>query len=142
MKAPQFSSTVTDVSFMCEVSKPNPILKAESTSTLLKRITQATDKRRVFRKKSRCSNLRAEALLSNLIRMAKSDLARRQEEKRQKLKRFTYQLSVTSQDFSSESTDAEFLCKAQVQSNDLDDQLKSCIASLDSFFESLNRIRA
>jgi len=150
MKAPQFSSPIRDASSISEDSKPIVRLREESTSSLLKRITEATDKRRQMRKKSRCSNLLAEAVLSNVIRLAKSDLARRQEEKRRKLKTFSYHLSLSSQvyqsessgtEYQSESSDAVYLCKAQAQSNQLEDQLKSCIQSLDSFFEGLNQIK-
>jgi len=142
MKAPQFSSPIRDACSISEDSKPIVRLREESTSSLLKRITEATDKRRQMRKKSRCSNLLAEAVLSNVIRLAKSDLARRQEEKRRKLKTFSYHLSLSSQVYQSESSDAVYLCKAQAQSNQLEDQLKSCIQSLDSFFEGLNQIKA
>jgi len=142
MKAPQFSSPIRDASSISEDSKPIVRLREESTSSLLKRITEATDKRRQMRKKSRCSNLLAEAVLSNVIRLAKSDLARRQEEKRRKLKTFSYHLTLSSQVYqNSESSDAEYLCEAQAQSNQLEDQLKSCIQSLDSFFEGLNQIK-
>jgi len=144
MKAPQFPAGITGVPFLSKDSKPiSKILskKAPSTSTLLKQITEATNKRRAFRKKTHCSDLRAEAILSNVIRMAKSNLARRQEEKRLKVRSFSYQLSITSQTFScSGSSDADFLCKAQIPSEEVEGQFKSrIIESLDSFFQGLSQ---
>lgn len=143
MKAPELSPPIRNPCSVGENQKPILRFKDESTSSLLKRITQATDKRRQFRRKSRCSNLLAEAVLSNAIRLAKVDLARRQEEKRQKLKTFSYRLGITvSNPFhSSDSADEAFLCKANVESRELEDHFKSCIDSLDSFLEGLNQIK-
>ena len=145
MKAPQFSSSVTNIDELhClnESSKPITKLREETTSELLKWISQITDKRRRIRKKTRCSNLLAETVLSNAIRVAKSELAKKQEEKRRKLKSFTYQLKVTSQ--ICPSSERDFLCKESYSSSspELDDQVKSCIASLDSFFNELNQVKA
>jgi len=141
MKAPQFTSSVKDIDELSSVSdssKPITKLREETTSDLLKWISQITDKRRRIRKKTRCSNLFAETVLSNAIKVAKTELAKKQEEKRRKLKSFTYQLKITSQ--ICPSSEREFLCKDS--SPELDDEVKSCIASLDSFFNELNQVKA
>jgi len=142
MKAPQYSSAVKHIgenempASLNRTSKP--IRKDEATtSDLLKWISQVTDKRKQIRRKTRCSNLLAESVLSNTLRAAKAQLAKKQEEKRKKLKSFTYQLKVTSQIIP--RSEREFLCKDSTF--ELDDQVKSCIASLDSFFNELNRAK-
>jgi hypothetical protein len=139
MKAPQFYSSVKSIDEVTSgVTKGTTRLQEETTSELLKWISQITIRRKQIRKKTRCSNLLAEAVLSNTIRAAQTELARKQEEKRRKLKSFSYQLKITSQLCT--SSERDFLCKNS--SSDLDDPVKSCIASLDSFFNELNQAKA
>ncbi len=142
MKAPQYCSAVKymdENEITASVSNTSKVIRRDeaTTSDLLKWISQVTDKRKQIRRKTRCSNLLAESVLSNTLRAAKAQLAKKQEEKRKKLKSFTYQLKVTSQIIP--RAEREFLCKDSAF--ELDDQVKSCLASLDSFFNDLNRAK-
>jgi len=157
MKAPHFSSSVKDLHDLSSVSdKSTNISKTkqlseETTSNLLKWISQLTDKRRQFRKKYRCSNLLAETVLSNALKTVKRDLNKKQEEKRHKLKQFSYQLTVHTTPLASppagiyksnEPASRDFLCKEPSPcAAEIDDAVKSSIQSLDKFFNGLSQVK-
>ena len=112
----------------------------KTTAGLMKWIADVTIKRRQIRRKFRCSNLLAEAVLTNSLKEAKRELAIKQEEKRKKLQNFNYQLNMTytplSQTNNSSSQDG----------SNMDDSgdavLQNCLSSLDSFFNELSSVKS
>lgn len=133
-----------------------------SVSDLLNWISNVQIKRRKFRKRSRCSNLLAEATLSSTLRQAKIDLHFKQEEKRRKAQEFSYQINmniqysqVNSQNNQSETKYFERVNNQISQSYNLnnnltennnqcrkqDEHVQACINSLDNFFSELKSIK-
>jgi len=127
---------------------------------LLKWISDATIKRRKFRRRYRCSHLLAEAVLSNSLRNARKELALKQEEKRRKAHEFSYQLSIkfskveedshkeesnnnvdnfyNSYNYKSETSPTK---EMEIGSEAQDEQVQACISSLDNFFSGLKSIK-
>lgn len=163
------------------------------TAGLLKWISDVTIKRRQIRRSTRCSNLLAEAILSNALRKAKKDLAHKQEEKRNRIRLFClsrgrssladssessdfelvknpfsqkskpptivansnsgiangkpYQLNVILKDLSScNNSNVEEVSDSQqdrkmMTDSEADDEVKSCLSSLESFFKELKSVK-
>jgi len=153
MKAPQFSAEVTIIDRARSPGSDVP--KEQSTSNLLKWISDITIKRRQIRRKTHCSNLLAEATLSNALKKAKLELVRKQEEKRRRLQMYSYQFTIqcskanspfdndswgdsdcgNENDFQLEkSSNTFYKCEA-------DEDVKACLSSLDSFFNELKTIK-
>jgi len=80
-----------------------------------------------------------EALLSNTLRNAQTDLALKQEERRRRLQTF---FSTTSQceniDWERENSIGEKGTSTRTTRSELDEEVQSCLASLDSFFNELD----
>jgi len=116
------------------ISKP----KVEGTSKLIKWIAEITTKRRQFRRKTHCSNLFVEALLSNTLRNAQTDLALKQEERRRRLQTFFSTTSTCENiDWERENSIGE-KASTRTTRSELDEEVQSCLASLDSFFNELD----
>jgi len=113
----------------------------KTTAGLMKWIADVTIKRRQIRRKFRCSNLLAEAVLTNSLKEAKRELAMKQEEKRRKLQHFNYQLTMTCTPLSKTNINSS----SQDQRN-MDDSgdavLQNCLSSLDSFFNELSSVKS
>jgi len=142
MKAPQpCLVSQSEDSFHCtkdkQISKP----KEDCTTKLLKWIGEVTVKRRNFRRRTRCSNLFAEALLSNTLRKAQAELALKQEEKRMRLQTF-YNSGKTSQVCETKAW-SKPLEKGNEQNNhsNLHEEVQSHLASLDNFFDKLGSLK-
>lgn len=142
VKAPLHSSSVfktTSDNFHFTKDKLISKPKVEGTSKLIKWISEITTKRRQFRRKTHCSNLFVEALLSNTLRNAQTDLALKQEERRRRLQTF---FSTTSQceniDWERENSIGEKGTSTRTTRSELDEEVQSCLASLDSFFNELD----
>jgi len=151
MKAPQFSTEINIIKQSRSSERSGiDVPKEQNTSSLLKWISDVTIKRRQIRKKSHCSNLLAEATLSNSLKNAKKELARKQEEKRRRLQMYSYQFSIQSQcspfdnnSWSNGSYDNEndFQLEKNSIKNEGDEDIKACLSSLDSFFNELKTIK-
>jgi hypothetical protein len=156
MKAPNFSTEITVVKrTMSTDSSGIEDPKEQSTSNLLKWISDVTIKRRQIRRKTHCSNLLAEATLSNALKKAKTELARKQEEKRRRLQMYSYQFTIQCSNLTSDN-DCNFSWKnSYVNENDFqleksshsfksegDDDVKACLSSLDSFFNELKTVKS
>lgn len=102
-----------------------------STPGLHKMIANVITKRRQIRRKLKCSNLFAEAVLSNTIRKAQDDLARKQEMKRRNLEKFKYN------DLRISNSNYKYYNQAK---QEFDDEVKNCLANIDSFFDELDQV--
>lgn len=111
----------------------------KTTAGLMKWIADVTIKRRQIRRKFRCSNLLAEAVLTNSLREAKRELAMKQEEKRRKLQNFNYQLTMTCTQLSKASSETKMEENQSDATGDV--ALQNCLSSLDSFFNELNSVK-
>ncbi|CAG7723891.1 unnamed protein product [Allacma fusca] len=128
MKAPFHAITASDCQ---EYEMENG--KGHSTAGLMKWIADVTIKRRQMRRKFRCSNLLAEAILTNSLKEAKRELALKQEDKRKKLQNFNYKLTMTIQGASPESEENDAA---------MNNTLQNCLSSLDSFFNELKSVKS
>lgn len=155
MKAPLHHATESLADFWGDGVSSDSSEKKEKQSTktvsdLLTWISKVTIKRRKFRRQYRCSNLRAEAVLSNTLRQAKLELAEKQEEKRKKAQEFSYQLNIklsqanshqdNEMDSSDESSQTFHIVNSD-QSCKKDEHVQACISSLDNFFSELKAIK-
>jgi len=143
MKAPQLcpiAKSDTETSLNYTKDKSISKSKEEGTSKLLKWIAEVTFKRRQIRRKFHCSNLRAEALLSRTLLIAKDDLASRQEAKRRRLQNFfnSPQISQQKCEFFTQDKPLRENNGVKTSRSELDEEVQSCLASLDSFFEELD----
>jgi hypothetical protein len=109
-----------------------------TTAGLMKWIADVTIKRRQIRRKYRCTNLLAEAMLTHSLREAKRELALKQEEKRKKLQNFNYQLTMTCTPLNKSEGVEQEGGKASAE----DAALQTCLSSLDSFFNELNSVKS
>lgn len=164
MKAPVTNSTTTSLADFwgdgpATSEREQKDEKCKSTE-LLNWISNVTIKRRSFRRRSRCTNLRAEALLSNTLRQARQELAVKQEEKRRKAVEFSckisvqfsqvdHQLSYFEEESSSDSSTVSLMSYEGIddfvesnQEKNSDPHVEACISSLDNFFSELKQIKA
>jgi hypothetical protein len=119
----------------------------EATSKLLKWITEITLKRRQYRRKSHCSNLFVEALLSNTLRNAQSELALKREEKKLRLQKFYSENLVNSTKSENVNVNWEKPLPGgetftRTARSELNEEVQSCLASLDSFFNELDSCKS
>lgn len=130
-----------------------------NVTDLLNFISNVTIKRRKFRRRSRCSNLLAEATLSSTLRQARHELAVKQEEKRRKAQEFSYQLSIKVTQVNEYESQVESrnnyynsqqntyvssspsLQEIETENCRKDEHVQACISSLDNFFSELKSIK-
>jgi len=171
MKAPNFSyhHVRSSVDLMCDedlsrspVRNSNVKDSKPNTTELLKWISDVTIKRRIIRRRTHCSNLLADAILNNSLSKAKKELAAKQEEKRYKARVFADFLMKNnpnsySDDFGRDnnSVQEEGDCDPQRLNYNYshlerrsdrflsdEDDVDSCLASIDSFFDELKSVKA
>jgi len=111
-----------------------------STPGLHKLIANVATKRRQIRRKLKCSNLFVEAVLSNTIRKAELDLALKQEIKRRNLQKFSRQMNIGN-NYNFKYSSSYDYDKSSGDENANDDEIKSCLANIDTFFEELKQVK-